>query len=180
MFHCVNWSPIEQFIIIQNSTINRPGVDSVVDLWASKKVLDEDNVLKVRNITCGYMVGSKYVSKLRCCCSFGPGQHTPLHMQAIGQISIWTTDRLLTSHFHTQPFPPSSGSGSLAMEVLRSCGVAHQFNSVAFWRVSIAFKGPFLFNIGGVVSNLPFFVLFQWLPFALCAKPTTIVEESVM
>ena len=88
MFHCVNWSPIEQFIIIQNSTINRPGVGSVVDLWASKKVLDEDNVLKVRNITCGYMVGSKYVSKLRCCCSFGPGQHTPLHMQAIGQISI--------------------------------------------------------------------------------------------
>ena len=88
MFHCVNWSPIEQFIIIQNSAINRPGVDSVVDLWASKKVLDEDNVLKVRNITCGYMVGSKYVSKLRCCCSFGPGQHTPLHMQAIGQISI--------------------------------------------------------------------------------------------
>ena len=40
MFHCVNWSPIEQFIIIQNSTINRPGVDSVVDLLASKKVLD--------------------------------------------------------------------------------------------------------------------------------------------
>ena len=48
MFHCVNWSPIEQFIIIQNSTINRPGVDSVVDLLASKKVLDEDNVLASR------------------------------------------------------------------------------------------------------------------------------------
>ena len=48
MFHCVNWSPIEQFIIIQNSTINRPGVDSVVDLLASKKVLDEDNVLALR------------------------------------------------------------------------------------------------------------------------------------